>query len=91
MALQAQSVVAPSLEDTSTLGPKSSEELGITVPSKPPQNSTEAPLTSTLNRQHITGNTVLAGEGKYYMHDYLCPYCILLHKEFSTKWCIVVD
>ncbi|AEE34897.1 putative protein kinase STE-STE20-Pl family [Arabidopsis thaliana] len=63
MALQAQSVVAPSLEDTSTLGPKSSEELGITVPSKPPQNSTEAPLTSTLNRQHITGNTVLAGEG----------------------------
>ncbi|KAG7589482.1 Protein kinase domain [Arabidopsis suecica] len=63
MALQAQSVVAPSSEDTSTLGPKSNEEIGITVPAKPPQNSTEAPLTGTLNRQHITGNTVLAGEG----------------------------
>ncbi|XP_010470891.1 PREDICTED: serine/threonine-protein kinase 4 homolog A isoform X1 [Camelina sativa] len=54
MALQAQNVVAPS-DDSSTLGPKSSEEIGITVPSKTPQNSTEAPVTSTLNRQHVSG------------------------------------
>ncbi|XP_010415554.1 PREDICTED: serine/threonine-protein kinase PAK 1-like [Camelina sativa] len=54
MALQAQNVVAPS-DDSSTLGPKSSEEFGITVPAKPPQNSTEAPLTSTLNRQYVSG------------------------------------
>ncbi|CAN7053614.1 unnamed protein product [Brassica rapa subsp. trilocularis] len=50
MALQAQNVVASS-EDTSTLGPKSSDEMGITVPYKPPnngyQNTTEAPPTST--------------------------------------------
>ncbi|KAF3525562.1 hypothetical protein F2Q69_00051157 [Brassica cretica] len=55
MALQAQNVVASS-EDTSTLGPKSSDEMGITVPYKPPnngyQNTTQAPPTST-------------GEGKY--------------------------
>ncbi|EOA33623.1 hypothetical protein CARUB_v10019794mg [Capsella rubella] len=62
MALQAQNVVAPS-EDSSTLGPNSSDGVGITVPSKPPQNSTEAPSTSTLNRQQVSGNTVLAGEG----------------------------
>ncbi|KFK41345.1 hypothetical protein AALP_AA2G118100 [Arabis alpina] len=66
MALQAQNVATPS-EDTSTLGRKSSDEIGITVPSKPLnngyQNTTEAPPTSTLNRQHISGNTVLAGEG----------------------------
>ncbi|KAG2322669.1 hypothetical protein Bca52824_015882 [Brassica carinata] len=63
-----QNVVASS-EDTSTLGPKSSDEMGTTVPIQPPknryQNTTEAPPTSTLNRQHISGNTVLAGEGKY--------------------------
>ncbi|KAG2322666.1 hypothetical protein Bca52824_015879 [Brassica carinata] len=50
MALQAQNVVASS-EDTSTLGPKSSDEMGITVPYKPPnngyQNTTQAPPTST--------------------------------------------
>ncbi|VVA94572.1 unnamed protein product [Arabis nemorensis] len=67
MALQAQNVVTHSSEDTSTLGRKSSDEIGITVPSKPPnngyQNTTEAPPTSTLNRQHISGNTLLAGEG----------------------------
>ncbi|KAG2253707.1 hypothetical protein Bca52824_083843 [Brassica carinata] len=61
-----QNVVASS-EDTSTLGPKSSDEMGTTVPIQPPknryQNTTEAPPTSTLNRQHISGNTVLAGEG----------------------------
>ncbi|KAF2607977.1 hypothetical protein F2Q68_00046133 [Brassica cretica] len=55
MALQAQHVVASS-EDTSTLGPKSSDEMGITVPYIPPnngyQNTTEVPPTST-------------GEGKY--------------------------
>ncbi|KAG2253706.1 hypothetical protein Bca52824_083842 [Brassica carinata] len=66
MVLQAQNVVASS-EDTSTLGPKSSDEMGTTVPIQPPknryQNTTEAPPTSTLNRQHISGNTVLAGEG----------------------------
>ncbi|RID55604.1 hypothetical protein BRARA_G02856 [Brassica rapa] len=50
MALQAQNVVASS-EDRSTLGPKSSDEMGITVPIKPPNNgyqiTTEAPPTST--------------------------------------------
>ncbi|KAF3520161.1 hypothetical protein DY000_02063413 [Brassica cretica] len=50
MALQAQHVVASS-EDTSTLGPKSSDEMGITVPYIPPnngyQNTTEVPPTST--------------------------------------------
>ncbi|ESQ28328.1 hypothetical protein EUTSA_v10018124mg [Eutrema salsugineum] len=65
MALQAQN--APSSEDTSTLGPKSSDEIGITVPSKPPnngyQNTAEALSASTLKRQYIPGNTVLAGEG----------------------------
>ncbi|KAF8096338.1 hypothetical protein N665_0312s0025 [Sinapis alba] len=58
MALQAQKV-ASSSEDTSTLGPKSSEEMGISVPYKPPnngyQNTTEGPPTSALNRQHISG------------------------------------
>uniref|UniRef100_A0A1J3INY1 non-specific serine/threonine protein kinase n=1 Tax=Noccaea caerulescens TaxID=107243 RepID=A0A1J3INY1_NOCCA len=67
MALQAQNVAAHSSEDTSTLGPRSSDEIGITVPSKPPnngfQNTTEAPSTSTLNRQNISGNTTSAGEG----------------------------
>ncbi|CAN8239018.1 unnamed protein product [Cochlearia groenlandica] len=65
MALQAQNA-PPSSEDTSTLGPNSSDEIGVTVPSKPPnigyQNTTKAPATSTLNRQPIS-NTVIAGEG----------------------------
>ncbi|KAL1218486.1 Serine/threonine-protein kinase 1 [Cardamine amara subsp. amara] len=52
MALQAQSVVAPSSEDASTLDPNSNEEFAITVPSKAP---TEAPPISNLNQQHISG------------------------------------
>ncbi|KAF2560209.1 hypothetical protein F2Q70_00015724 [Brassica cretica] len=71
MALQAQKVAASS-EDTSTLGLKSSEEMKITVP------YTEAPSACSLNPQHISSNTALTGEGKYYMHDYLRPYCKLM-------------
>ncbi|CAH8327136.1 unnamed protein product [Eruca vesicaria subsp. sativa] len=58
MALQAQKV-ASSSEDASTLGPKSNEVVGTTVPYKPPnngyQNTTGAPPTSTLNRQDGEG------------------------------------
>ncbi|KAJ4909681.1 Protein kinase superfamily protein [Raphanus sativus] len=62
MALQAQKVAASS-EDTSTLGQKSSEEVGISVPYKPP--TTEAPPTSNVNRQHISGGDF----GTMIVHD----------------------
>ncbi|KAL0701244.1 hypothetical protein Bca4012_057366 [Brassica carinata] len=84
MVLQAQNVVASS-EDTSTLGPKSSDEMGTTVPIQPPknryQNTTEAPPTSTLNRQHISGNTVLAGEGKRIVE---CIFFNMYSGDFGT-------
>ncbi|KAL0877641.1 hypothetical protein Bca101_027347 [Brassica carinata] len=68
MALQAQNVAASS-EDTSTLGQKSSEEMGISVPYKPPNNgyqtTTDAPPTSILNRQHISGGDF----GTMIVHD----------------------
>ncbi|KAJ0242810.1 SIK1 [Hirschfeldia incana] len=62
MALQAQKAAASS-EDTSTLGPKSSEEMGISVPHKSP--TTDAPPTSNINRENISGGEF----GTMIVHD----------------------